>query len=115
MIVDDSKFSRTLMQVPMVRLGFTVVPASDPREALDILESYTPDLIISDLKMPTLMDGLGFLRQLGLEKPDIPVLVYTADPDPANTVGETGLKKIRFLQKPITPDALEWEILETLS
>ena len=115
LIVDDSKFSRTLLRVPLVRLGFSVTMTAGPREAMASLSTDKPDLIITDLKMPSLMDGLGFLRQLGLEMPAIPVLVYSADPDPANTVGPTGIHKIRFIQKPIKPDALEWEILESLS
>ena len=68
---------------PMARLlelcGFEAGIAADGRAALEMLEDFSPDLILLDLAMPG-MDGFEFLRVLrGLPKwTDLPVVVFTA-------------------------------------
>jgi len=114
LIVDDSKFTRRMVETPLQRDGFTVATAGSPDEAIIAFRNDRPDLVITDLKMPTLIDGLGFLEMLGAEDRDIPVLVYTADPDPASTVGQTGLRQIRYIQKPVAPELLRQEIDQLL-
>lgn len=110
LIVDDSKFTRKMVALPLEREGFRVTTKESPSEAVGIVQNDRPDLVITDLKMPTLMEGLGFLKLLGLEQADLPVFVYSADPDPRATVGETGLATIRFIKKPVAPEVLRQEI-----
>lgn len=106
LIVDDSKFTRNLMRIPLEKMGHTVVTVGDPHDAVSYVVENKPDLVISDLKMPELMDGLGFLRMVAVEQADLPVIVYTADPNARSLVGEVGLRHIEFLSKPAAPDRL---------
>ncbi len=110
LIVDDSKLTRRLLQVPLQREGYAVDTAASPNEAIEAVRTSPPDLIITDLKMPTLIDGLGLLEMLAAEAREIPVFIYTADPDPAGTVGKTALARVRFIQKPVDPEILSQEI-----
>jgi len=110
LIVDDSKFTRRLLETPLARDGFTVTTAESPAAAMAAIRTDRPELIITDLKMPTLIDGLGFLELIAAEAREIPVFVYTADPDPASSVGPVALDSIRFIQKPVAYDVLREEI-----
>ena len=114
LVVDDSKFTRTLLKAPLRRLGYRVNAVGEPREALDFVMQHNPGLIITDLRMPSLMDGLGFLKMLSLEAPGTPVMVYTSDPNPEQSVGEIGHKKLSFAKKPITPEVLAQKVERVL-
>jgi len=114
LIVDDSKFTRNLLAASLTKMAYQVTSADGPHEAMAKIEKHRPDLIITDLKMPSLMDGLGFIKMLSLEVRDIPVFVYTADANAASTVGETGLDYVRFIQKPVAAQLLQNEIVAVL-
>lgn len=107
LIVDDSKFTRNLMRLPLEKMGHTIVTVGDPHDAVSMIATQEPDLIISDLKMPELMDGLGFLRMVAVDNQHIPVIVYTSDPRAKELVGDIGLNRIAFLSKPAAPDKLK--------
>ncbi|MEM9217202.1 MAG: cache domain-containing protein [Cyanobacteria bacterium P01_F01_bin.150] len=63
LIVDDRWENRTIIVKFLQPLGFEVIEAIDGRDGLKQAEIHSPDLIITDLAMPT-MDGYEFLRQL---------------------------------------------------
>lgn len=109
LIVDDSKFARKLLEAPLQRMGYEVETAEEPQKAIKLLDDSAPlpDVIISDLKMPTLMDGLGFLKMLSLNHREIPIIVYTSDPHADELVGDMGFKSIVFLKKPVSPTTIQ--------
>ncbi len=110
LIVDDSKFTRNLLAASLSKMAYLVTSADGPHEAMTKIGENRPDLIITDLKMPSLMDGLGFLKMLSLEVREIPVFVYTADPNAAKSVGDSGLDSVRYIQKPVAPHLLQNQI-----
>lgn len=61
LVVDDDKFTRQIMQRYLTRVGFQLQAANDGREAIGLLESLRPDVIISDWMMPE-VDGLDLCR-----------------------------------------------------
>jgi len=70
MIVDDAMLARLVVRNVLVRDPRlrVVASAKDGQEAVDLLPSAKPDLIILDLEMPAL-DGLSFLRRVRLKTP----------------------------------------------
>lgn len=112
LIVDDSKFTRNMLRMSLEKLGFWVDEAGSPAEALKLVRQKRPDLVISDLKMPDLMDGLGFLRVLALEVADLPVMIYTSDAEAPKLVGDVGIQHLGFLTKPAAPDRLREKIAQ---
>jgi len=79
LVVDDHRFSRTIFSRILDEAGFEVVTASDGVEALDRVQSCTPDAFIVDVDMPR-MDGITLCRKLR-EDPRFqttPILVTTA-------------------------------------
>jgi CheY-like chemotaxis protein/nitrogen-specific signal transduction histidine kinase len=76
--VDDEADARDLIEVMLGPSGARVRGAASAREALEIVEVWRPDVIVSDLSMPE-ADGYELLRQLrerGYQ--DVPVIALTA-------------------------------------
>lgn len=77
LVVEDDPNLRQLMSVFLRRNGFEVMRAQDGEEALSIMESAMPDLIICDIMMPR-MDGFTLTRDLRQAYPELPILMVTA-------------------------------------
>jgi signal transduction histidine kinase/DNA-binding response OmpR family regulator len=80
LVVDDHADDRQLLVTLIGYYGHRVLQATDGSEALQIARAKHPDLIISDILMPT-MDGYEFVRRLRVD-PDIAqtaVVFYTAN------------------------------------
>lgn len=82
MVVDDSEDSRFLLRK---RLGgkrqFQIVgEASNGSEAVDLVQELKPDIVIMDVRMPT-MDGVEATRQIKERFPDTSVLAYSGFSD----------------------------------
>lgn len=105
LIVEDESYLCELIADVLQAEGHHTRTAANGREALDALQSYTPDLILLDLMMP-IMDGwevIGALRT-NPELANIPVVIITAIYDLKRTQQETGAKAV--LTKPFDIDQL---------
>ena len=77
LIVDDEPSNRNILGQELTHEGYSVLAASDGREALRKVESSRPDLIILDYMMPDL-SGLEVLKELRKRENDTPVVMITA-------------------------------------
>jgi CheY-like chemotaxis protein/anti-sigma regulatory factor (Ser/Thr protein kinase) len=78
LVVDDSYVDRRLIGGLLTRRGdYDIRYANDGREALSVIESHAPDLVITDLVMPE-MDGLELVRLVRAGHPHVPVILMTA-------------------------------------
>ena len=62
LIVDDSQENRYMLRALLQGYGCSVEEACHGAEALSMARQNPPELIVSDLLMPT-MDGYSFMRQ----------------------------------------------------
>jgi len=87
--------------------GYEMQGATNGREALQKLEAFTPNLIITDLRMPE-MDGFTFLKNVKSNPVHntIPVLVFSANATPENEDKSLHLGAAGFLKKPCNIDRL---------
>jgi CheY-like chemotaxis protein len=76
--VDDSSFSRLQIGKVLKKGGHTIVQADSGKTALELLQTTTPDLIVSDILMPE-MDGFVFIETLRDMGNKIPIIMVTAD------------------------------------
>ncbi|MEO5721119.1 MAG: ATP-binding protein, partial [Chthoniobacterales bacterium] len=106
MILDDEASVRDLVALTLAKCGASVTVASSVNDALGLMASLAPDVIISDIAMPG-EDGYAFIEKLrGLPCPSVPVIALTAyaslqDRERALASGFNG-----HLTKPVDPAAL---------
>src|ERR1700761_8874993 len=102
LIVDDNPINMKLARVLLMQEGFEVREARDAEEAIEILKSFHPRLILMDVQLPGL-NGLDLTRRLKAspDTRDIIIVALTAyamkgDEDKAREAGCDG-----YLTKPI--------------
>jgi CheY-like chemotaxis protein len=105
LIVDDDPFIRKLVATTLGDVGdYTLVEASDGREALDVAFSQRPEIVFLDIDMPEL-DGIEACRGLRArpETADSTIVMLTAavGPDAERAAEEAGADL--FLSKPFSP------------
>lgn len=105
LIVDDDGGQRDLLIGFLKREGFTTIPAVSGEEALEILQTQSIDLMISDVRMPGI-DGLEAMHRAREKHPLLPVLMVTAYADIRDAVGAIRDGAVNYLEKPIDLDEL---------
>lgn len=113
LIVDDDIQILELIQRHLLSLNYHTYKAISVKEALQILQSKTIDLLITDLQMPDI-DGLELIKYSSEHFPNIPKLVVTGFPsiDGALEVMKSGA--VDYITKPFTKDELKLAILKSL-
>jgi diguanylate cyclase (GGDEF)-like protein/PAS domain S-box-containing protein len=108
LIVDDDPTGRELLVTLARHSGHEPLEAADGAEALECVRAHKPQIVISDILMPT-MDGYEFVRRLRSEKElaDTNVIFYTANyhEKEALKLAESG-QVARVLIKPCEPTEL---------
>jgi two-component system response regulator (stage 0 sporulation protein F) len=112
LLVDDDSQVRATIGRGLVELGYRVREAESGLEALAILASEEPHLVILDYVMPGL-DGAETAREMARIAPDLPIIFST---------GHAALRALRHaadgapvLEKPFSLDELDALIKETLA
>jgi CheY-like chemotaxis protein len=77
LVVDDEQLSREDVAEVLADEGYEVAVAADGHEAITLLASFQPDLVLTDLQMPGL-NGLGVLGHVQRVSPTTPVIIFTA-------------------------------------
>jgi serine phosphatase RsbU (regulator of sigma subunit) len=95
------------------RLGFATLEAADGQQGLDVIWANRPDLVLCDLRMPNL-DGLGVLRILKEESPELPIVVMSGEGLLQDAIGALQLGAWDYVAKPIELRVLEHAINRAL-
>ena len=77
LVVDDEKNYLLVLSAVLEDEGYEVLAANGGHEALEIQKSSDLDLILTDMKMPS-MDGIELLENVKALDPDLPVIMMTA-------------------------------------
>ncbi|HTF18509.1 MAG TPA: response regulator [Chryseolinea sp.] len=87
--------------------GFEVITAENGSEAMYKFYLYTPDIIMTDLRMPK-MDGFALIERIKKsdELRDIPIIVFSASATPENERKSLALGADLFLKKPCPTEVL---------
>ena len=103
LLVDGDTRSLRVLEVSLRKAGFTVTPAASVADALDKLELHTPDLIISETKFPTDLDGFELRRRVrGVpDWAEIPFVFLTAETAIEHKIRGLELGVDDYLTKPI--------------
>jgi len=105
LIVDDEENLRSMLTAALQYNGFTVTAAANGREALELIPTERPDLVLLDVMMPDL-DGFEVCRRLRADGNRTPVLFLTAREATEDKVRGLTLGGDDYLQKPFSLDEL---------
>ena len=108
---DDAGFCEAVSQL-LQREGFTVATATDFQPALAALESNMPlDLLITDVVMPSRVNGMALSRMARMRRRDIKVIYLTGFEIPG--IDKEALGPV--LRKPCSDEALIAEVKRALA
>lgn len=105
LIIDDEAGLRQTMARILLRAGFEVTTVASGKEALSIINEHTFDLIYLDIRMPD-MNGLEVLKTIHAQFPELPVILFTAQPDLHSAVEALRRGAIDYLLKPLKPESV---------
>jgi len=77
LVVDDDRHIQLLYKEELEEEGYEIVIAGTGREALDLFEKESPDIVTLDILMPDI-DGITLLRKMKEMRPSIPIIMSTA-------------------------------------
>lgn len=81
LIIDDDSAVRSSLSFMLKHAGYSALAVPGPREAMDVVRSEAPDLILMDMNFTlstTGEEGLTLLKQVKIFRPDVPVILMTA-------------------------------------
>ena len=104
-IVDDDSSIRWVMEKALTRAGLNCRAFESGDAVVDALESDTPMVVVSDIRMPG-MDGIALLSQIKARQPDLPVIITTAHSDLDSAVNAYEEGAFEYLPKPFDIDEM---------
>ncbi|HXS95392.1 MAG TPA: response regulator [Candidatus Limnocylindrales bacterium] len=118
LVVDDSAAIRKILQRVLRQTGMairTIYEAGDGQQALEVLESNSVHLILTDINMPK-MDGLQLLAALkaGAIWRNIPVVMITTEGGEAKVAEAVRLGAAGYVRKPFTADQIKEKLVGIL-
>lgn len=115
LLVDDSMTMLMSMEGVLKRAGFDVKTATAGNQALGLIDSYAPDLVITDLNMPG-MDGIELIKKIkqNASMRFKPILMLTTESQESKKVEAKAAGATGWLVKPVSPTDLTGVIKKVL-
>jgi DNA-binding NtrC family response regulator len=105
LVIDDDAFMRDACRQTLTKHGHGVTLAESGRDGLSLLEKWSFDLILLDLKMPG-EDGLSVLAKIKDLDPEVMVVMITGYGSIESAVKAIRLGAFDFIAKPFIPEEL---------
>ncbi|HEY4156695.1 MAG TPA: sigma-54 dependent transcriptional regulator [Polyangiaceae bacterium] len=103
LVVDDEENLRLVLRTLLRRHGYEVETASSGEEALGLVDSFGPDVVLTDVRMPK-MGGLDLLSTLKAKGNDATVIVMSAYGNMDLAIDAMKAGAYDYVQKPFKPD-----------
>jgi two-component system response regulator PilR (NtrC family) len=114
LVVDDERSMREFLAICLKREGHQVAVAESGEKALEQLAQSPADIVVTDLKMPGKVDGLGLLRGIRDRGLDTEVIVVTAFATPETAIAAMKQGAYDYLTKPFKVDEINAVIARAL-
>jgi two-component system response regulator AtoC len=105
LVVDDEENIRLVLRTLLKRHGYEVEAAPGGEEALGLVESFGPDVVITDVRMPR-MGGMDLLSTLRAKGNDATVIVMSAYGNLDQAIDAIKAGAYDYIQKPFKPDEI---------
>lgn len=114
-VADDDTITRSIINLKLKSRGYNVITASDGSEALRVIETEAPDLVVLDAMMPGI-NGFELLRQIKTTPRTAKTLVVmlTSRKLEQDIVGALNAGASDYLVKPFIPEELAVRIARLL-
>jgi CheY-like chemotaxis protein len=116
LVVEDSENSAATLEIAFLAIpDLSVLLAASALQALQILESARVDAVVTDLNMPR-MDGFELIRRIREDRrlASTPIIVVSADTDPATPERIAQLGVSAFFAKPYSPAQVRQKLEQIL-
>jgi DNA-binding response OmpR family regulator len=111
LLVDDEKDFLDIMAERMAARGMEVSTASSAEDALEMVLTESYDAVIMDLMMPE-MDGFKALKLFKETRPDVPIILLTANVPEEKCIEAIKLGAMAVIEKPADLNLLTQKIEE---
>ena len=113
LIVDDSLSARRSLAEYVKDLGYEILTAKDGLEAIDVIESKSPDIMLVDFEMPR-MNGVEFTSHVRADEKmrEIPIIMITSRSTEKHQSMAIAAGVDVYLTKPFSEDTLMEHINE---
>ena len=105
LIIDDEVNLRQTLARILHGAGFEVTTAENGKQGIALLSQHAFDLVYMDIRMPD-MSGLEVLKIIHADSPELPVVLFTAQPDLNTAVEALRSGAIDYLLKPLKPEEI---------
>ena len=109
LVVDDSADSLAMVNLALDEAGMAVLVALNGKQALNVLDQVTPDVILMDAVMP-IMDGFECAVEVRRRLPLVPIIFMTGLSDVEHLVKAFDAGGNDYIVKPIHPEELRVRI-----
>ncbi len=105
LIIDDDQRMRELLRDTLAEDSLEATLCGDSRHALDLIRDTSPDIIITDLKMPY-FDGITIIEQAQQVSPESIIIMVTGHGSIEKAINAIRKGAYDYIQKPFEPDNL---------
>lgn len=113
LIAEDDPLMMTVIRQQLQNEGYILSLNADGREALEALESFKPDLIVTDILMP-FTSGLDLITVVRSSGSKVPILVLSAMDQEATVLEALSLGANDFISKPFKPAEISMRVRRLL-
>jgi len=113
LIADDDPFTRDVLSRFLTERGFEIETAADGKLALAAMESFEPDVVLLDIRMPV-MDGIECLERIAENHSGCGVLMISGEADGELAAKTLTMGAADFIFKPFDLEYLETSLLAKL-
>lgn len=106
LIIDDERDICEAIKRVMVRASIECAIGNTGKEALPLVETFKPDVVLLDLVLPD-TDGLSVLKQLKQVEPDLPIVILTGHETVKSVVEAMKGGAFTYITKPFDNEELE--------
>ena len=105
LLIDDEKAIVRVLSISLRSDGYDVVTAYSGEEGLEVFQRESPDIVLTDIKMPG-MDGLEVLKRVKDLNPDTEVIIITGHGDMGSAIESLQYGASDFVNKPVRDEVL---------
>jgi two-component system response regulator AtoC len=106
LIAEDESSLRETLKAHLTELGYEVLAMESATAAMNRLQEFDPDLVLSDVQMPG-MSGFEFLSHLRKHRPQTDVIIFTGHADVGGAIKAMKSGATDYLIKPLDLDEAE--------